>query len=62
MKALKGSPEEKALLTRYTNELNTQEDRLAAVRGQIAQLQQQRTAADQDFQQKLEAIHLDESL
>jgi hypothetical protein len=62
MKALKGSPEEKALLTRYTNELNTQEDRLAAVRTQIAQLQSQRTAADQDFQQKLDSVHLDEAL
>ena len=62
MKALKGSPEEKALLTRYTGELNTQEDRLSAVRSQIAQLQAQRTAADQDFQQKLESVNLDESL
>jgi hypothetical protein len=62
MKALKGSPEEKALLTRYTGELNAQEDRLTAVRKEIAQLQTERTAADQDFQQKLEALNLDEAL
>ena len=62
MKALKGSPEEKALLTRYTGELNSQEDRLAALNTQIAQLQQQRAAADTDFQAKLEALTLDESI
>ncbi len=62
MKALKGSPEEKALLTRYTGELNAQEDRLAAINKELATLHTQREAADQDFQNKLEALHLDESL
>src|SRR5262249_39060805 len=42
MKALKGSPEEKALLERYTRELNNQEDKLQAVRAEITTLQQQR--------------------
>jgi hypothetical protein len=62
MKALKGSPEERALLQRYTGELNTQEDRLAALHTQLAQLHAQRTAADADFQAKLDAITIDETI
>ncbi len=62
MKALKGSPEEKALLSRYTGELNAQEDRLNALNQQLAQLRIQRTAADQEFQNKLQALTLDETL
>ena len=62
MKALKGSPEEKALLSRYTGELNAQEDRLAAINRELATLHSQRETADQDFQTKLEAVHIDETL
>jgi hypothetical protein len=62
MKALKGSPEEKALLTRYTGELNAQEDRLAAIHNELTQLHAQRTAADLDFQNKLNAVNFDETL
>jgi len=62
MKALKGSPEEKALLTRYTGELNAQEDRLAALNKEIAALQVQRTAAQADYDNKLNALTLDESV
>jgi hypothetical protein len=62
IKALKGSPEERALLTRYTGELNSQEDRLAALRGELAQLHTQRSAADAEFQTKLDAVDLDEKL
>ena len=62
MKALKGSPEEKALLSRYTGELNAQEDRLNALNQQLTQLRIQRTAADQDFQNKLQSVTLDETL
>jgi hypothetical protein len=36
LQVLKGSAEEKALVKRYTNELNQQEDRLAAIRQQLA--------------------------
>jgi hypothetical protein len=62
MKALKGSAEERSLIQRYTGELNSQEDRLAALRSQIATLRTQREAADRDFQDKLEAVNLDETL
>ena len=62
MKALKGSPEEKALLTRYTGELNAQEDRLAALNREIADLQAKRVAAQADYEGKLEGLNLEEDL
>ena len=62
MKALKGSAEERALIQRYTGEMNGQEDRLAALRTQVAQLHTQRTAADADFQAKLDAVNVDETI
>lgn len=62
MKALKGSSEERALLQRYTGELNAQEDRLAVLRSQLAMLHTQRIAADTDFQAKLDTVDVDETL
>ena len=62
MKALKGTSEERALLQRYTGELNTQEDKLAVLRTQLASLHAQRTATDAEFQAKLGAIDIDEAL
>lgn len=50
MKALKGSTEEKALLQRYTHQLDTQEDRLVALHREIGDLSKRRA----DEQQKLE--------
>jgi hypothetical protein len=62
LKALKGTPEEKALATRYTGELNTQEDRLADLNKQIADLKTQRAAADADFNARLQAVQFDRTL
>jgi hypothetical protein len=62
MKALKGSAEERELLKRYTGELNAQEDKLAALRSELASLHAQRNAADAEFQAKLGAIDIDEAL
>ena len=62
LKSLKGTPEEKALATRYTAELNTQEDRLATLNTQITTLRQQRQLADQDFQNKLAAVNFEQTL
>jgi predicted nucleic acid-binding Zn-ribbon protein len=62
MKALKGSPEEKALLTRYTGELNAQEDRLAALNKEIAGLEAQRATAQADYDAKLNGLTLEESV
>ncbi len=61
MKALKGSAEEKALTERYTRELNTQEDRLAALRAQIADLEGKREQAAQRLDQTLSEISLTET-
>jgi hypothetical protein len=61
MKALKGSPEEKALLQRYTHQLDEQEDRLAALRSQIADLTAKRQQAAEQLDKILAEISLDES-
>ena len=61
MKALKGSPEEKTLLQRYTRQLDEQEDRLTALRSQIADLKGKRLQASQQLDQILAEISLDES-
>lgn len=61
MKALKGSAEEKALLERYTAELNSQEDRLAALRGQISDLKAKRQEASNRLDKTLVSISLDET-
>jgi hypothetical protein len=60
MKALKGSPEEKALLQRYTGQLNQQEDRLAALRSQTADLMAKRQQAADQLDKILGEIALDE--
>ena len=61
MKALKGSAEEKALVQRYTGELNKQEDRLAAIRTELADLQQKRNEAATELDRTVMAINMDES-
>jgi hypothetical protein len=61
MKALKGSVEEKALTERYTHELNTQEDRLAALRGQISELRGKREQAAERLDHTLNEITLSET-
>ena len=45
MKALKGSAEEKALLQRYTQQLNEQENRLETLRKESQQLEAQKDSA-----------------
>ena len=52
MRALKGSAEEKDLVQRYTRQLNSQEDRLATLNKEIADLQ----GRESQEQQKLEAM------
>ena len=62
MKALKGSPEEKALLQRYTRELNEQEDRLQAVRAEIAAREQQRDKSREQLDKMMQELTLDETI
>lgn len=61
MKALKGSAQEKALLQRYTGELNKQEDRLAAIRMELADLQQKRNEAAAELDRTVMATNINES-
>jgi hypothetical protein len=61
MKALKGSVEEKALTERYTHELNTQEDRLAALHTQVSDLKSKREQAAGKLDQTLNEISLSET-
>ena len=60
--ALKGGNEERTLAKRYTGELNQQEDTLATLRRDLATLQQQREAAQQDLNSKIESLTIDEKL
>lgn len=62
MKALKGSAEEKALLQRYTHELNDQEDKLQTVRSEMAKLELQRGEKRQQLDRMLQEITLDSSI
>jgi hypothetical protein len=59
MKALKGSAEEKALLQRYTRELNDQEDKLQAVQSEIAKLELQRAEQRQQLNATVEELTMD---
>ncbi len=60
MKALKGSADEKALLQRYVHELDSQEDRIAASRKGIEDIQAQRDQAQEDLDKLIDGIDLDE--
>ncbi len=62
MKALKGTSEEKALVQRYTGELNSQEDRLAAIRRELEDLQKSRDEAARELDRMVMAINIDESI
>jgi chromosome segregation ATPase len=62
MKALKGSPEEKALVERYVQQLNTQETRLETLRKEIAQLEARKDAAQADLDRMIEALSFDVKL
>ena len=61
MKALKGSAEEKALLQRYTRQLDAQEDRLNALTKEISDLQEKQAQARNQLDQIVQQITLDEN-
>lgn len=62
MKALKGSSEEKALLQRYTKQLDSQEDRINALRGEISGLQTKRTQFQAELDQMIQNIDVNEKI
>jgi hypothetical protein len=61
MKALKGSAEEKALLQRYTRQLDQQEDRLATLQNELSDLTRRKEQAGQELDRMIQSIALDES-
>lgn len=62
MKALKGSPEEKALLQRYAQQLDAQETRLAALRRETAELETRRAAAQAELERMIKDLVFDVKL
>jgi hypothetical protein len=62
MKALKGSAEEKALLQRYTQQLNEQETRLETLRKEVAQLEQQSASAQEALDKMIAELSFDVKL
>jgi len=60
MKALKGTAEEKALLQRYTRQLDSQEDRLNALRTEMASLKDKRDAAGSELDQMILGVSFDQ--
>ena len=62
MKALKGSAEEKALLQRYTQQLNEQENRLATLRTESADLEAKKTSAEADLDRMIQELAFDVKL
>jgi hypothetical protein len=62
MKALKGSAEEKALLQRYTKQLDDEETRLEAIRKETAELEQKRQQAQAELNKMIEELQFDSNL
>ena len=60
MKALKGSAEERALIQRYTRELDSQEDKLAALRKEREDLDAKAVQMKQDLETTVNQVVLDE--
>jgi hypothetical protein len=62
MKALKGSVDEKALLQRYTHELNAQEDKLQAARAEIDSLSARKAEGKAQLDKLLQDLTLDQAI
>jgi chromosome segregation ATPase len=61
MKALRGSAEEKALLQRYTKQLDDQETQLAGLRKKIQDTEVQRDSAQTQLATMIDELHLEAS-
>lgn len=62
LKVLKGSAEGKALVQRYTQQLNEQESRLETLRREIAELQEKLQQGRAELDKMLQELVLDVSL
>ena len=56
LQVLKGRVEEQALVKRYTNELDQQEDRLATIRRQLADATARRDARRIELMQRIQQL------
>jgi hypothetical protein len=61
MKVLKGSPEEKALLLRYTRELDGQEDRLASLQMETGEQKTKPVGLQAQFDAMVQVISIEEN-
>jgi len=59
IKSLKGSPEEKQLLQRYTKQMDEQENRLAALRKEIEQVGTKKEAAQAALDKMIQDLAFD---
>jgi flagellar biosynthesis chaperone FliJ len=59
MKALRGTPEEKALLQRYTKQLDQRETQIATLRKNIETTEAQRDAANLKLQSMIHELQFD---
>jgi DNA repair exonuclease SbcCD ATPase subunit len=62
IKALKGSAEEKALLQRYTKQLDAQESRLEALRKEQAEIEARQGVADAELTRMIQELVFDVKL
>ena len=62
MKALRGSAEEKALLQRYTKQLDEQETQLEALRKKIKDTEAQRDRANDRLQKMIDQLQLEATM
>jgi hypothetical protein len=62
MKSLKGSPEEKALLQRYVQQLNTEETRLETLRKEIAEFDARKSSAQAELDRMIGELSFDVKL
>jgi hypothetical protein len=62
MKALRGSAEEKALLQRYTKQLDEQETQLDSLRRKIQETEAQRDKANDELEKMIEGLDLEATL
>jgi hypothetical protein len=62
MKALRGSAEEKALLQRYTRQLDEQETQLDALRKKIKDTEAQRDKANEQLEKMIEELQVEATL
>jgi chromosome segregation ATPase len=62
MKALRGSAEEKALLQRYTRQLDEQESQLEGLRKRIEDTEARRDKANEELEKMIDELQIDATL